>query len=577
MFTFVELQTIYSQTIPVKSAEQQQDFCNIHLTSPDNLKFTPTERDLLCGESQSPSWRDLPPSQKSFFLRGFLQSRGYLMPTFRQDGADLFVQTGPMAKLQTFTVTNAPERMAWQKRRHLVGRELNPPLLKDAVTWSRRRLQMRGHPCAEAEGQVVIERESINVHVQPGPFSQFSPYETVGETDIPLATLDRYTAFTEGDEFDVRLLELTSNRILREDLYLSAFFDIRCEPGKPPKIVRRLIPADRKLLSFGIGADSQEGPLVRASWKVTRLSDRANSFETSIFASLRQQSIETKYHHHISNDLKSRLQVIPSFQLKREEESNYETRSSQLGLALAYGWEERTYLPRVQIGPLIERSETLRGTGPTRLDSLRILSEVTATSHLYEYYMQDPQEGWTATLNLSSQFESVVSEETFHKLSFRHQKIWNLGEWDPPFLILSWRSTMGTFVAQSARRATDQIPVNQRFFLGGDSDLRGFGRKSLPQSTEGFLSSVYNGFELRTGRWFALNLQPFLLWDFAWTGDQPSTLDGSFFHSPGIGLRYPSPIGTLRATVARGYVRPADGQTAPTARDQFFFSFGKEF
>ncbi len=553
-----------------------QVFCQIHLHSDEDLHFTKTEKDLLCGESDSPAWSHLPPSQKSLFLRGFLQSRGYLTPQFRQDGAELQVDSGPLYQLDSFRVIGASEQMGWQKRRFLMGRTLDPDLLKEAINWSRRRLQTQGFPCADAEGRVVIEPRRIDVTVSPGAFATFSDYGSVGESDIPIETLDRFTAYINGDPFDIRLLELTSSRILREDLYLSAFFDIQCAPGEPPKIIRRLIPAERKLVSFGIGGDSQEGPLIRMNWKIARLSDKANSFETGVYLSQRKQSFEAKYKHHLSSDLKSRLQAIPSLTLRREEETDYETRTSQMGMALAYSWEESSFQPAVQVGPVLERTETLRGAGPSRLDSLRVLSEIGATSHLYEYYMQDPQVGWTATLNLSSQFESVISEETFHRLSFRHQKIWNLGHWDPPFLILSWRSSMGTFIAASARRAAAQIPINQKFFLGGDSDLRGFGRKTLPGNNRGYLSVFYNGFELRAGRWFDFNLQPLVLWDIAGAGDNVGTLDGPIFHSPGFGLRYPSPIGTVRVTVARGYVLESEGKARPP-HDQLFFSFGKEF
>ena len=54
------------------------------------------------------------------------------------------------------------------------------------------------------------------------------------------------------------------------------------------------------------------------------------------------------------------------------------------------------------------------------------------------------------------------------------------------------------------------------------------------------------------------------------------TVDSPLYTAPGLGLRWASPVGTLRATLARGF---ASRQLAedPIPNLQFFLSFGREF
>ncbi len=471
---------------------------------------------------------------------------------------------------------DAPEEMQWQKRRFVKGRTLDPALLNEVTNWARRRLQTVGYPCPNVEAQALIDSEKIELTVTPGLHSSFGTYSTQGNLSVPPQTLDRYTAFIEDDTYDIRLLELTSNRILAEDLYLSSFFDTLCEGGRKVGLVRRLVPAERKLLRFGFGADSEVGPLARASWRITKITEKADSAELSIYSSLREQRFNSQYRHYLSSSLESRLSLVPSVKFLREDESNYESRTFQMGFSVSYSWEEYSFRPEISTGPYWEQVETQRGEGPSITKKTKILSRIEASSHFYEYYLQDPQEGWNLTLDIDSQIDKSVDESMFHKANLRMHALWNLGEFDPPYLVLGWRSHMATFLMGSEEKQLANLAAKDRFFLGGEADLRGFSRKSLPSNGSGLLTIFYHGWELRTGQWFSINIQPLLLVDLAWTGDSSSTINGPFYHTYGFGARYRSPFGALRLTYARGFAEDPAGD-APPPHDQFYFSFGKEF
>ncbi len=560
----------------IASADVHDHFCGVSIESPSPIKFSAVEKDWLCGKSESASWRTIPITEKQLFLKSFLQSRGYLAPEFREQGEDLVVKTGPLSQVKEFEVQGAPEPWDWKKRRRILGRTLNPGLLDEMTKWSRRQLQFRGYPCPTVQSEALIESQKVLLKVNPGARSTFGDYETQGEEKMDTEILDRYTAFLPGDTFDIRLLELTSNRILQEDLYVSAYFDVLCPQNQNMKIVRRLMPAQPRLLTFGVGFDSEEGPIAESTWKATRLNGAANSFDTKLHASLREQTLESRYHYYLSSSLKSRLQLIPNLKLERTVEPTFETRTSKAGVALGYGWEESTFRPQFEIGPALGTTDLTQGAVNTRVQNVRVETEVNVTSHLFEYNMGDPQTGWNFILDTSSQFQNVVAKKTFHRLTLRHHVYWNLGSLEPPFLILGSRGFIGTFLTDEKPLTADDVPISERLFLGGSQDLRGFSRRSLPGGQEGFLSAVYEGLELRAGEWFNYSIQPLIFIDWAMAGLTEDSFESAYYYSPGVGVRYASPFGPVRATLARGFVEQRS-LADPNTGYQLYFSFGREF
>ena len=105
--------------------------------------------------------------------------------------------------------------------------------------------------------------------------------------------------------------------------------------------------------------------------------------------------------------------------------------------------------------------------------------------------------------------------------------------------------------------------------------MRGYGLQELPHSGTGTLAAVYFGTEFRYAAGFWFGLQPLIFMDVGALGTHATQLDSPVFLSPGGGLRYESPFGSLRATLAHGYAPGSDDPTL--SHFQFFFSFGEEF
>lgn len=571
-FLFVTFLLLLS---PAEARPETTRLCNIELEAAEEIEFSATETKWLCGDEESSAWKSVPPSQQKVFLRSFLQSKGYHQPQFSEAGGKILVRAGEPLTVKSFSVTGAPREWNWRKRWGISGKPLNPETLDESSSWAKRQLQQRGYPCPRVSPLAFTDTGEIRLDLEPGPFLDIGAIESGQLTDLDPAILERFTAFRPGQLFDIRLLELTSSRILAEDLYLSTYYDVICDENQRSRIVRRFVPAQPRLFTVGAGFDTDRGPLARARMKWARLGRAADSVELSLFASLREQSLTSRYHYHFLNDLSSRLKLVPMVSVLREAREEFISVTSQVGTSLANSWEARKFQLAAEAGPLLERVNIHRGEGPKRVDNLKLTSRLTAQSHLFEYYLSDPREGWLASLETTSQFGGVLSEQSVHRLTFQHQLLWNIGGWDPAFFILGWRGTAGSFFFGQRSALPPDIAVSQKYFLGGDENIRGFETKGLPGDQRGFFAMLYQGLELRTGKWFPL-AQPFVFFDFAKGGDNPRRLNRTNYYASGFGLRYDSPVGTIRATLGRGFMSERR-EIDPLPAWHAFFSFGKEF
>jgi translocation and assembly module TamA len=199
--------------------------------------------------------------------------------------------------------------------------------------------------------------------------------------------------------------------------------------------------------------------------------------------------------------------------------------------------------------------------------------------HLFDYYAGNPRAGWRAALESQSRVAGVDSSITAHRLGVWGEHVWNLGGYDPAFLVLATRYLGQTTLVEQGVLAAGQLPFDMRFYLGGDADLRGAGRKDVPADGIGLLSALYDGVELRMGDVLPYGLQPLIFVDGAMGGRRSFHLDPDVYWSPGFGLRCNSLVGSLRATAARGFVWRRDRAAEALLRPQwqYFFSLGKEF
>ncbi len=147
---------------------QAETVCGRFVT-PDQIKWTTSEKRTLCGSSDTPSWQNIPFNQAEFFFRSFLQSRGYHNPSFeKRDDEKLYVRPGKLtfvSKIRTF-----PERadLLLDKYWYPIGRPLTPEQLNDIEKWFAFKLGRLGYACPKFTMSANKETGEVLINFNTG-------------------------------------------------------------------------------------------------------------------------------------------------------------------------------------------------------------------------------------------------------------------------------------------------------------------------------------------------------------------------------------------------------------------------
>jgi len=238
-------------------------------------------------------------------------------------------------------------------------------------------------------------------------------------------------------------------------------------------------------------------------------------------------------------------------------------------------WESARFGFYTKLGPVYDYIKTFRGSGPPTSHFLYLEWQIRGGTHYFDFYKNSPRSGMQVQLTTDVNSGSVLSTESAQRVTLNYEGLWNVNEFDPPFLVLGVRGFVASTVVTASDPSGINLPPTFLQFLGGSTSVRGYGLQELPHSGTGTLLAFYTGVEARYAAGFWFGLQPLVFMDFGALGSYATQLNSPVYLSPGGGLRYESPFGSLRATLAHGY---APGSNDPTlSHFQFFFSFGEEF
>jgi outer membrane translocation and assembly module TamA len=237
-----------------------------------------------------------------------------------------------------------------------------------------------------------------------------------------------------------------------------------------------------------------------------------------------------------------------------------------------------------RVGPTLNYVNTIQGLGPDDVSYFSWRGKAQAMNHLYEAFIGNQFEGWISDIEYNGQRKGLGSPLNVDRYEARMKYLWNLGGYSPPLFVLAWRaeavvvnSTEVTAASESdVDKSRELLPIDYRVFYGGDRNLRGFTRQSLDNEAKGYLTAISTGVELRLIEELPKHFQPFLLFDAAKLGDRRLVLGRQIFSSWGLGMRWPSPIGTIRGSAAKGEIS-SPGDSRYKTRWVFFLSLGQEF
>jgi translocation and assembly module TamA len=533
--------------------------------------LTGTEERLICGDPKTDSWRTIPYIQKKYSLKNFLQQRGFLHPLFKppsQLNPHVTVLVGWQTLVTDIKVDHAQEVIQVDRKRDIIGRPLTPALLSSIENWVTSQLKAAGYGCPSVRAIADAATGEIIVQVKSGTRQNTVEIVTEPIPNMESSALRRYDAFGLGEKFNSELLTVTTNRIIQIGMVESSHFTSTCDDAGV-HVRQEIIAGPPRLLSIGIGLDTEGFFRTRVSWRNTRLGRMGSLLEFIGIGSSRIQTLRSSVNWYFLPYV-SRYYLSPVIQFTHRNEQNYEYLNTRLQFGLATTTDHGNLGASFFLGPTGDLDRTLRG--PSFGNSILTSLEGTANfrSHSFEFYATNPRSGFTGNLIVDLNDRNLLSDFTAQRFYFRGEALWNYKDYDPPLWIFGIRGGLATLITAESVGENSTLPARLLQYLGGSADLRGFGRQELP-GLSGALTSVFLGTEARLSNEVAYGIDPFIFVDAGGLGLKSMELNSPLYWSPGVGIRWRSPAGPIRTTIAHGFSNSVPNHF------QFYFSFGEEF
>jgi len=307
----------------------------------------------------------------------------------------------------------------------------------------------------------------------------------------------------------------------------------------------------------GLGYGTDTGVRLRTQYRRALIHDFGDSFDANAEVSKIRHAVDVRYNIPVGNPLEDVVSVFSGYEDERVNETgglDVNTKTMTVGVQRTFkpvGTWQRTYSLRYRLDQLennvldvppstlpppfnVEGISThqqalLAGFG---LNKLVTKGGINPTSGFRQFYQID-----VGTKAAFSDADMAIIRAGFHGMQtfdVNHQVLASLD--------------LGTIVTPNF----DNVPYNLRFFAGGDQSIRGFDYKSL--------STLKNGYEIGGQNLAVGSLEYNYMFVPKWRAavfvDAGNAFDKSF-NDPikvgtGLGIRWASPVGTVRVDVAAG-------------------------
>jgi translocation and assembly module TamA len=522
------------------------------------IKFTETEKRLVCGDKELEAYRHIPTYQASFILKGFLQSRGYLRPNFIKEGDTLHVHKGKRSKVKDVTVISDDPALSKEVRKKLKRlyrkRILDTGTLNSIEAEAKALARQQGHPCVKIRSHVDINRDQVTVALEKLAVHVFGEIDQEEIEGVYPEALARYYPFDASMRFNEDLLRLTEKRMTRAEVVQGTYFLEECsEDLKEFSLSQRFITGPPRTLRFGAGASTEVGPLARAKWSHNRLGSMASILNATLQASLRSQSLS------FSSDLflwkhKPRRSLLSQVEIIRESQIDFEQSLLRLRPHVKWSFDDEKRQRIITLGPSYEGGQFFtKDKSQSRHFSTGIIEgSLHLMSHDYELFDFHPQAGDSVSFTFDYRHPGLGFTTEALKLDSTYARLSHLGNSDRGSIVAGVRVNAGTtWVADEVDPSS--LPPSLKFYGGGSDDIRGFLLRTLPRSDgRGALSKLGLKLELRRTHVWKESLEAFSFLDSAYFGERSWSTSSQLFTSPGLGIRWLSPIGMVQTYLARG-------------------------
>lgn len=394
-----------------------------------------------------------------------------------------------------------------------------------------------------SERRLMIDRRAgradVVVEYDSGPRYRMGAVRFT-ETPLRETLLQRHVPFDTGVPYHADHITRL-NRDLRNSGYFS---EVRVRPKPEEADATHAVPVDAEIAmnapntaSIGVGMTTDVGPRLRLNWRRPWVNRRGHILDTGTELSELRQNFSAQYTLPLRPPLDHRLQLLYGWQREEIQDkiSEKQTVGVQRERLLAGGWQQHLFL----------RWE----------DESFTQAEVRGKSHLLLPGMTlgrtrtrggiDPDRGDKLFASLMGSHEDLGSSLSLSRIRLEGKVFRSTGR------------HRGLLRAEYGVLTTDRFsrtPPSLRFFAGGDQSVRGFRYESLsPRDDQGnriggrYLATASLEYSYAVSRRW--RVATFV--DAGNAAMDPEFEDGLEMGT-GVGVRWRTPVGPLRADVACG-------------------------
>jgi len=563
---------------PPKPVEIHQKICKgYEIVSITLMSFNTNEKKLICGDPTVNAWKKIPVFQAKYNMTNFLQDRGYFYPEFKEVNGVIGVYPGKQTFVTEIIIEgDHPKKLKVHRKRHVKGSTLTPRLLSGLESWISSELGNIGFPCAKISSAADAKTGIITVNIDTGSRYLLPDIDVESIPELQDGVLRRFDAFDLGKTYTQKWLTLTERRSELDGIVQNTYFVTECK-ADGIEVSQKTTAGQPRLFIFGIGADTEEYIKAKISWKHARLGPMGSSVRLQATGSYRKQTFLARVPYYFWNR-PTRWHITPTVFFERRNERKYEYMTVNAGLFPRTSWDNNKFHLDISFGPNLMFNKTEKGANPGVHEFLSGLINLELKTHQFEFYDYDPRNGVNLQFYASLNNENVLSDISVQQFILSGEWLFNIGRKDPPLLILGFRGSLATSVVDRSNPRFGNLPPEFQYYLGGSANLRGFKREELPLTYNAGLTMAYLGAEVRLSHVLPADFQPIAFVDVGAMSPSTANLDLPVYWSPGFGMRWFSPFGVFRVTMAHGFLA---GNNIPANNTlshwQFYFSYGEEF
>ncbi|WP_338115588.1 autotransporter assembly complex family protein [Thiococcus pfennigii] len=407
--------------------------------------------------------------------------------------------------------------------------------------------------------QVLIDPEAyvalVDLAVDTGPRYYYGEVRFTQDL-LDERFLQRYVPFEAGDVYDSDQLLRLQSRLLGSEYYDRVEIVPLRGAGPDPETVPIEVVAHRNKANkyrIGLGFATDVGARMSLEWQRRYIGRFGHKLSTEISLAQYLQQASADYKIPVGDPMRDFVSIQPSY-----EAYDTDTRQGELlRIQTAYSSvTERGWRRTIGVDFRHEDYELDEGERDQVLELIPNVSWAKTVTDDPIYTTR----GHRVRATVLGSFEGLVSPTSYLSATAQLKWIRTVAE---DYRVIA-RSSLGLTLADSL----DDLPASRRFFAGGDSSVRGWSLDALGP-TDPDTGETVGGRYLAVG---SLELERRIRgpWSAALFTDFGNAFDPDYeqewAQSAGLGVRWKSPIGQVRADVAFALTKDNDDGGLPPAR-----------